>query len=211
MSGRKKEPGDKSAMSITQLLSKSFRVLEFEGEWLRSLGKPELSGTWIVYGGSKNGKTAFALQLAKYLSNFAKVAYNSLEEGITESLKQAVTRTNFETTGATGVSILHKETVAELRKRLQKRKSARIVFIDSLQYTRMSYSDYIKFKEEFPDKLFIYISHAEGKLPAGNVAKKVQYDANIFIRVEGYRAFPVGRYGGGDSYTIWEQGANDYW
>jgi len=43
------------------------------------------------------------------------------------------------------------------------------------------------------------------------VAKSVKYDANIIIRVEGFRAFATGRYGGGDPYTIWEEGALKYW
>ena len=49
------------------------------------------------------------------------------------------------------------------------------------------------------------------------MAKNIRYDADIKIRVEGYKAFATTRYEdsdkgeGGQDYTIWEQGAREYW
>lgn len=40
----------------------------------------------------------------------------------------------------------------------------------------------------------------------GRVAKKVRFDSNIKIFVQGYRAEPVSRYGGGEPYIIWKEG-----
>lgn len=69
-----------------------------------------------------------------------------------------------------------------------------------------------KLKEEFPDKLFVFISHARGKNPKGDAATSVMYDADLKIWVEGYVAFSKGRYQGATGeYTIWEKGAYDYW
>ena len=198
------------AMSITQLENTNFNVMEFEGEWLEALGKPELTGTWLVYGPPKHGKTRFTLQLAKYLTNFGKVAYDSLEEGVSETIKRAIIATNFEARHRKRMVILDKEPIDQLMIRLRKKKSARIVFIDSLQYTGLNYQQYIRLKEEFPHKLFIFISHAEGNLPAGQVARRVQFDSNIYIRVDAFRARPTGRYGGGAEYVIWEEGTITY-
>ncbi|MEI6061733.1 MAG: hypothetical protein WCR72_13575 [Bacteroidota bacterium] len=198
------------AMSITQLENKNFNVMEFEGDWHNALGNPELTGTWLIYGPPKHGKTRFTLQLAKYLTRFAKVAYDSLEEGVSETIKRAVIDTNFEPKEKKKIIILHKETVEQLLIRLRRKKSPKIVFIDSLQYTGMNYMDYIRFKDEFPGKLFIFISHSDGKLPAGQVARRVQFDANIYIRVAAFKAYATGRYGGGQVYTIWEEGALKY-
>jgi len=195
------------AMSITQLENTNFNVMEFEGEWLDALGKPELTGTWLIFGPPKHGKTRFTLQLAKYLTQFGKVAYDSLEEGVSETMKQGIVATNFEARQKKNIVILDKEPIDELTKRLRKKKSARIVFIDSLQYTGLTYQQYLRFKEEFPHKLFIFISHADGNLPSGQVARRVQFDSNIYIRVDAFKARPTGRYGGGKEYIIWEEGA----
>ena len=201
---KRKNTGNR-AMSITQLEQKNFNVMKFEGEWLKVLGNPELTGTWLIYGPPKHGKTRFTL-----LTRFAKVAYDSLEEGVSETIKRAILDTHFEQHEKKRIVLLHKETIAELLTRLKRKKSPKIVFIDSLQYTGMTYQDYIRFKDGFPGKLFIFISHSEGKLPAGQVAKRVQFDSNIYVRVEAFMAYATGRYGGGEAYTIWEEGALKY-
>jgi hypothetical protein len=84
------------------------------------------------------------------------------------------------------------------------------VIIDSVQYTGLKYADYVQLKDQFRKKLFILVSHAEGKLPEGRVAKSIRYDAMVKVWIEGYTAFPVSRYGGGMPYTIWEEGANEF-
>jgi hypothetical protein len=86
-----------------------------------------------------------------------------------------------------------------------------VVIIDSLQYTGLTYSDYKSIRDEFRGKLFIFISHAEGREPRGNVGKSVKYDANVKIYVEGYKAMPQSRYGGNKELIVWEKGANEYW
>ncbi len=199
----------KRAKSVTEILNKKFDLLPFDGEWNDSVGCPELKGSWIIWGESGNGKTRFAMQLAKYLTRFCKVAYIPLEEGVSLSLKKALKETNMQACG--NQFIVLEEDMEQLIIRLNKQKSPRVIFIDSLQYSGLNYTNYKKLRADFPNKLFIFISHAEGKLPEGRVGKKVRYDAFVKIRVEGYRAFPVSRYGGGKPYTIWEKGAEEYW
>ena len=104
------------------------------------------------------------------------------------------------------------EPINDLTTRLKMKKSARIVVIDSLQYMMMSYKDYIEFKSQFPDKLIIFISHADGKNPAGRSAKSVKFDAGLKIWVENYRAFSHGRYiGEKGHYDIWPEKALVLW
>ena len=91
------------------------------------------------------------------------------------------------------------------------KKSPDIIFIDSLQYTGMTKISYKALKTTFPNKLFIFNSHAEGKYPYGTLGNFVRYDADIKIRVEGYKAMCLSRLGGDkEPYTIWQQGAADY-
>lgn len=198
------------AISVDEILKRKFIEMPFEDVFKASFGVPERSGVWLIWGNSGNGKTRFSMQLAKYLTQFGKVAYNTLEEGARKSMQRAVIDTNMREVARRFI-ILNREPIEELKERLRKRKSPDIIIIDSYQYTGLTKREYIELKEEFGNKLFIFISHAEGKHPEGRSAKFVRYDADIKIRVEGYKAIPVSRYGGGEPFTIWKEGAAEYW
>jgi len=197
----------KRAISIGQLYRTSIRSLDFEGEWFAAVGSPEPTGSWLIWGNSGNGKTRFALQLAKYLTTFGrKVAYDSLEEGVSLSLRNAIEDCNMQEVSRR-FSLLDKEPISELTDRLSKKKSPDVIIIDSIQYTGLTYADYKMLKDRFRTKLFILISHAEGSQPSGRVARSIRFDANVKIWVEGFQAFAASRYGGGEPYMIWEEGA----
>lgn len=207
------------AISNKNVLAAQFETAEFTGPYLASFGRPELRGAWIIWGGSGSGKTTFTLMLCKYLAGFRRVAYNSLEQGLSLSLQKAWERVEMAEAGS-NIILLNKEELPELRERLRKRKSPEIIVIDSVQYLTKFYQQQFKeLKAEFPNKLFIFISQADkaDKDPAGTVAKHIRYDADIKIRVEGYKAFVTTRYEdqdkgeGGADFIIWERGAADYW
>lgn len=200
------------AMSITQLYAKRRNILPFEGLFLRSFGSPEITGTWLIWGPSGSGKTSLALQLVKYLASFEgnRIAYNSLEEADGESIKMAFQRAGMDECKRK-VILLPSEPIEDMKERLRKHKSPNIVVIDSLQYSGLTYKEYKAMRDEFRNKLFIIISHADGKLPDGAVGKKVRYDSFIKIHVEGYRAFVTSRYGGGEPFIISEDLASQYW
>lgn len=198
------------ALSVDQILKKKFIDLKLEGEWLEALGEPEASGVWIIWGLSGSGKSRFCMMLAKCLTEFGKVAYNALEEGGRKTMQKNIKDCNMAQVKKR-FTVLNREPIEQLKIRLRKKQHPRFVFIDSLQYTGLTKKQYIALKEEFPDVLFIFISHAEGKNPKGNVADFVRYDADIKIRIEGYKAFPVSRLGGGKPYIIWAEGAAQYW
>ena len=205
------------AISNKNVLAAQFETANFTGPYLASFGRPELRGAWIVWGGSGSGKTTFTLMLCKYLAGFRRVAYDSLEQGLSLSLQKAWERVAMEEAGS-NIILLNKESLAELRTRLAKRKSPEIIVIDSLQYWHgFKWSDFTKLKDDYPDKLFIFISQDKGGEPAGNLAQRVRYDSEIKIRVEGFKAFVTTRYEdsekgeGGADFIIWEKGAADYW
>lgn len=196
----------KRALTVNDIRNFKPVELKFEGEWKQVIGTPELTGTWIIWGNSANGKTRFALQLAKYLTKFKRVAYNSLEEGLGKTMKNAIIDTGLDK----NFLLLDKEPIDELRLRLRKRKSPDVIFIDSLQYTGLNYSEYKRLRDEFRSKLFIFVSHAEGNEPKGNVAKSIRYDAFVKIPVIGYAAYPQSRYGGGAKYIVWQAGYDKF-
>lgn len=201
---------NKRALSVATVLHTKRSLLDFEGPFLAAIGKPELRGTWIVYGLPGSGKTSFSMQLAKYLTRFGRVAYNSLEEGNSHSIKMAFERVNMQEVGGK-IILLDAEPITELKERLRRQRAPRFVFIDSVQYCGMNYDDYRELTTEFRNTLFIIISHAERKQPAGATAKAIKFDAFVKIYVEGYKAFTMSRYGGGEPYVIWDQKADKYW
>ena len=184
--------------------------MAFEGQWKDAVGQPERSGTWIVWGNSSNGKSHFAMKLAKYLSQFGRVSYDSLEEGASLSMKKLITDCNMNEV-ASNFTLLDRARIDELNDILTKRRSPFAVIIDSVQYLSIDKESYHRLKEKHKSKLLIFISHAEGKEPSGNLAKYIRYDADVKIRIEGFKAFSNSRFGGGQPLTIWDQGANEYW
>jgi hypothetical protein len=196
-------------LSVDNLYNKKNRVLDFTDIWLDAMGRPEANGCWFIWGNSSNGKTVFAAKLAKYLATFGRVFYNSLEEGASESLKTAFMIAGIEK--GDRINPLDKMPLAELKEKLKKGGSPWATIIDSFQYSGLNALSYKALLTEFPNKLFVFISHADGKQPAGRTAKTVRYDADIKIWVEGYKAFPKSRYGGGEPITIWDKGSEQYY
>lgn len=104
------------------------------------------------------------------------------------------------------------EDMETLRARLRKRRSPRMVIIDSLQYAGLSFEDYMSLVGEFPRHLFVFSCQARGNKPDGRTANRIMYDAMLKIWVEGYRAHSKGRFLGPRGWLdIWEEGAKDYW
>ncbi len=201
----------KKALSITDIFRKSYDVLPFEGRWAEAFAQPERVGTWIIWGNSGNGKSTFAMQLCAELSKYGKVLYDSLEEGysLTFRNKLQLVRNEMDL----GKLQVVNEDIPDLSERLKRRRSADFVVVDSLQYTGMNYREYMKFKNTHPNKLLIFISHADGRNPSGRCAKSVMFDASLKIWVEGYKAFSKGRFIGenGGVFTVWEDGAEKVW
>lgn len=201
----------KRMATVREIMGMKFRPVGFDGEMLELFGDPELTGCWIIWGESTNGKTSCALKIAKYLTRFGRVAYDSIEEGISLSLKKAIEREGMlECDGR--FFALDKESIADLENRLMKRKSPDIIFIDSVQYSGLNKLTAKALIGKFPKKLFIFISHASGRTPDGRTANAIRYDANVKIMVRGYQAKIQSRYGGDKTKTmiIWREGAENY-
>lgn len=203
------------AYSSAKIRSKRFRIADFDGAWRSSIGMPVLQGTWLIYGGSGSGKTSFCLQLAKYLSRFGRVLYDSLEQGLSPTMQSAWLAQGMEEAGRR-VKLLDREGYDELFARLAKRQSPEIVIIDSINYLRgLRLSEYQLLTQRYRKKLFVVVAHEKGGEPKGALAQAIRYDADVKIRVEGYRAMVTSRYAtaevGGEDYIIWPDGAQAYW
>lgn len=194
----------KRAFNINDLLSKKFDLMPFDGEWKESFGEPCKQFSMMLCGDSGHGKTDLAIKLGKYLTRFGKVAYNTIEEGFSHTLKMAMERNSMEQVSDKFL-ILDREQLPDLTKRLRRQRSPNFLIIDSIQYLQMTKDEYFQFKNEFyPKKGIIYISHVEknGEVK-GALARSIWYDVDIQVPVEGFKAFPKKRLnGGGNPFII---------
>jgi hypothetical protein len=192
-----------------EILRRQYKTLQWSDKWAAAFGNPEPRGVWFVWGNTGNGKSSFLMQLVRELALFGKVFYNSLEEGTGLTMRNQLLRS-----GISDVSrnvLIGNESVEEIDHRLTVRKSPRFIFIDSFQYFGANFIQFKKLTEKHPDKLFIVVSHAEGKLPTGRPANAVRFYADLKIWVEGFKAISNGRYNPGGEYVIWAEGAEKYY
>lgn len=187
------------------------KSITLDGEWGKCIGTIDRHGVVFIWGNSGNGKSSAVMSFCKELSKFGKVLYVSLEEGFSLSLQNTLRRFDMDSLGSR-FQVIESAGAEELVEKLSKPRSAEFVVIDSLQYLGLSYRDYIDFKSKLPNKMIVFVSHADGKQPAGRTARSIKYDAMQKIWVEGFVAFSNGRFNGETGQAvIWEQGAWEYW
>ena len=198
-------------LSAKQVLTLKRRTIRLGGIWADCVGEIDRTGVVFFWANSGNGKTSAVVTFCKELTQFGRVLYLPLEEGLVGTTQDTIRRYGLDECGR---KFQYNETMTfkEMDERLSKPRSWDFVVIDSFQYTQMSYKEYIAFKERHRNKLLIFVSHADGKRPDGRADMKVMYDASLKIWVEGYKAFSKGRYiGPTGECTVFEEGAKRYW
>lgn len=204
---------NKRAFSVNNVVSKKHKKLALTEQWKQQIGTPEASGVWFVWGNSGNGKSSYVMQMVKELCQHGKVLYNDLEEGVRLSLKHNIERAGLDKDEKSlrNLLILDKEPLNDLQIRLKKHKSPNFIVINSWQYTGYNKKQFDQLINDFPNKLFVIISHADGSVPYGSVAKQILYHADVKVWVEGFKAEITSRFGKKTEYIIWEEGAAKYW
>ena len=156
----------RNALGVRDMLNRKYDTFKFEGAWHDAFGNPEKRGVWFIWGGTGSGKTTFVMQLCKYLCQFGKVAYNSMEEGDCQTMQNTLKKCGMNDVAGRFL-VIDNESIEQLDLRLSQRKAPQIIVIDSFQYTQLSYKSYIQFKEKHRNKLIIFISHADGTIDTG--------------------------------------------
>lgn len=121
------------AMTLSEVMRYKGRILPFDGRWRDAFGQPELGGVWLIFGQSRNGKTHFAMQMAKHLCQYCRVAYNSIEEGVSESFKNAILDTAA-LDEQRRFDFLNQFSSDKMAAYLERQRSAEVVFVDSVQF-----------------------------------------------------------------------------
>ncbi|KAB2918718.1 MAG: ATP-dependent serine protease [Bacteroidetes bacterium] len=199
------------ALTAKNVIEQEFELLPLKGAWHDAFGEPERTGVWLAWGNSGSGKGSFMIQLAKMLSEYGDVFIDDLEEGGRHTFK--VNALRYGLSSAQGKVLVRKEDMATLDARLSKPRSPEIVIINTVQYMHVNTKWYRQFAEKYArKKLLVFFSQADGKRPKGTLADDIKYDADLKIWVEGFKAFSNGRtWGATKEYTIWEEGAAEYW
>ena len=199
------------ALSVKLAYQKKFKKFPFTDLWLQAFGTPESSGFWYLGGGEKNGKSTFAMMLAKYLAGFGKVLYISAEEGISDAMIKAMKSAGM-TDKEKNFNITEYETWEEIENRLEDRQCAPIIIIDNATIYRDEVTKKMisEFKHKHPKKLIILICHEEKGQPDNALAAHWRKLAKIIIQAEGLKAIISGRCPGG-TLMINEEKANLYW
>jgi len=191
---------------ITDFLNKSYKELEFSGEWFDSFGNPEKNFKCCIYGSSGNGKTEFTIKFTKWLAQFGKVYYNSHEQKFSKSLRDALVRNKMQEVNGK-VIFADGESFEEMKVRLSKRNSPAFIVIDSRDYMNLTIDQFKELIETFPHKSFIVICWSSGSKPKGTHAEGIEYMCDIKIFVKDFIAKVRSRFGGTKPYVIWDRSA----
>lgn len=197
------------AIGITQFLDKSFDTYDIEGRWLDSFGLIEKNFKMSVTGDSGNGKTEFVVKFIKELClNFnVKADYYSYEQGHSKSLQTAIQRNKMEEVKGK-VMFITGGTFDQLVTRLKRRGSAKIVVIDSQDYSELSTKQFKELLKLFSKKSFIVVSWAKNEKPKNQAARDIEYMSCIKVYVKNFKAYPRSRFGGNKPFIIWDNKDN---
>ena len=179
------------------------RVVSFQNGFLKeAIGEAEAKGCWLIYGPEKNGKTWFALQLAKELARAEKVSYISAEEGTDKSFRDACDRAGI--TSSDKIMWDEYLTLGEIIEKFSKPKTAKIIIIDNLTIYADEFRNkpFREFLNELPGKLIICLAHEERKEPYPAVARMAKKLSKVYVQVRGLKAFVTSRFSTGGELVI---------
>lgn len=203
-------------MSLSNIEAIKHTYIPFTEKFTDAFGKREKGGIWIVYGKAGSGKSRFVMDLAKEFAEIGmKVMFATLEMGYCSDFKQELHNAGINRSHS--ITYTEDLTCEDLDELLSRQRSPDVVIIDSIQYFVKQYDataeKIIELRKKYRKKIFLYISHVEGKEVEGKEAYAVKRDSFVRINVAGYRAIYVGRGKAGKTgyYTIWEEGAEKFW
>lgn len=203
-------------MSLSNLEAIKYTYIPFTERFSEAFGNREKGGIWMVYGKAGSGKSRFVMDLAKEFAEIGmKVLFATLEMGYCKDFREELHNVGINRGHA--ITFTEDVTCEEIDEQLSKQRSYDVVIIDSIQYFVNQYDataeKIINLRKKYRKKIFLFVSHVEGKEVEGKTAYAVKRDSFVRILVEGFRAIYIGRGKAGPVgyYTIWKTGAEKYW
>lgn len=193
----------KQYLTVADIATRSYKRAGLPKEWTAHMGDPELGQTIIVWGQSASGKSYYAMKLAKGFAEAGhRVLYYPLEEGITASYNEKIVNCQMADVSRRFFTARDNFSIDSLAEVLTSNLAPKVVVVDSVQYSAMSYEDYKEIRRRWPNVTLIFVSHADGPEPRGSVATSIRYDAGVKVRVVAKRAKADSRFGGREDYII---------
>lgn len=187
-------------MSSSDLMNYKYRKYDFTGEWHDLFGDPSKNFHMMVFGSPKQGKSIMCVQFAKYLSeNFGEVLYIASEEGFSATLQQKVRDFAMDNGNLDFANYREYEQVAQAIRD----NDYDFVFIDSVNYMRMTPEDVEELKKIKPSMALITIQQStkDGKYK-GDTA--YAHNCDIIVRVSEGIAHATGRFSAPAEMNIFE-------
>lgn len=204
-------------ISIANLKNKTFQKYDFDGVWKDSFGLPPKDAQWLIYGESGNGKTEFCVQLAHYYTNFGKVAYISLEQGISATIQEPFLRYDFSNKECFDIKLFERKnrtmSTYEEVKAFVKKTTYKIIIIDSLNYMKVNAAQFIELSEiaKKRKRTLVNVAWGKGERPSTSAGESIEFMVDQKIYVENYAVpKPKSRCGGKLPFVIWEEKAKEY-
>jgi hypothetical protein len=182
--------GSDGILNSSDLLNYQYDLHPFEGKWADFVGQPSINFHAMIYGRPKQGKSILAVQWAKYLSeNFGRVLYVASEEGFSVTLQKKVAEFAMNNNNLDFANFRDFEQI----KNAVNMGEYRFVFIDSVNFIKITPEDVEDIKSENPNTAFITIQQATKN---GNFrgSQEFAHNCDIVIRVEAGIATQQGRF-----------------
>jgi hypothetical protein len=177
-------------MSSEQLKAYDYDKYEFTGKWKKFVGEPQVNFAMMVFGLPKSGKSTYCMQFAKYLSNnFGKVLYIAAEEGYSITLQNKVKQFGSANDNVFFCNYREYEPIRELLIK----NDFDFVFIDSVNYIRITPQQVEELKHENPQAAFITIQQAtkDGKHKG---EQEFAHNCDIIVKIDNGIAYHNGRF-----------------
>ena len=192
-------------LGVHYIMNKVYKSLQLQGCWLDTFGAISDPFTMLVYGHPKNGNTTFMMMFAKYLTRFGKVFYNSIEEGDSKTIQDALIRCRMDELEEGKFMLGDRYFYTDLMEKLAKPNSGRFVFIDSRDFINLTCQQFKKLKATFKHKSFIIICWETAGKPSGKFAKDIEFIVDVVVHVSNFKAHPRSRFGGNQDFIIWDR------
>jgi len=202
--GEESEDNVNGIMSSSDLMNYQYNKYPFNGKWGEFVGQPSINFHAMVYGRPKQGKSILSVQWAKYLSeNFGKVLYVASEEGFSVTLQKKVMEFAMDNNNLDFANFRDFE---QIKNAVNKGKY-KFVFIDSVNFIKITPEDVEDIKAENPQTAFITIQQATKN---GNFrgSQEFAHNCDIVIRVEAGMASHQGRFQEPTEMAVFDQPEN---
>ena len=185
-------------INAKSLSGMQFKTLPFTGKWKEHIGVPSENFSAMIWGKPKQGKTHYAFQLAKYLSEFGDVLYILSDEGVGYTIADKIKANGL--TNNERVHFYETRQISEVDQVIKNLKP-KFAFIDLISNVKngdekLTPDQFHALRKKYPSVSFIPV-FASTKNGSFKGDQDWGHDVDVLVDVESGVANAQGRFGGG--------------